>query len=74
MTDEELKAAERRVKDAKADLNELMLNRKYEIEAAAAAIIDEYEVSGAMAKAELNAAERALNDLRRAALRQQEGT
>lgn len=63
--DEELKAAERRVTDAKADLDELKLNRKLEIEAAAAAILDDYEISTAPAMAELTAAERRLNDIRR---------
>ena len=64
--DEDLKSAEQRVKDAQADLDELILNRKYEIEAAAAAILDDYEVTMAAARAEMNAAERRLNDVRRA--------
>jgi hypothetical protein len=68
--DEDLKAAEQRVKDAKADLDELWLNRKYEIEAAAAAIMDDYEISMAPAMAELVTAERRLNDIRRASLRE----
>ena len=68
--DEDLKAAEQRVKDAKADLDELRLNRKYEIEAAAAAIMDDYEISMAPAMAELVTAERRLNDIRRASLRE----
>ena len=68
--DDDLKAAEQRVKDAKADLAELRLNRKYEIEAAAAAIMDDYEISMAPAMAELVTAERRLNDIRRASLRE----
>ena len=68
--DDELKLAEQRVKDAKADLDELRLNRKYEIEAAAAAIMDDYEISMAPAMAELVTAERRLNDIRRAILRE----
>ena len=68
--DDDLKAAEQRVKDAKADLDELRLNRKYEIEAAAAAIMDDYEISMAPAMAELRTAERRLNDIRRASLRE----
>lgn len=68
--DDDLKAAEQRVKDAKADLDELRLNRKYEIEAAAAAIMDDYEISMAPAMAELVTAERRLNDIRRASLRE----
>ena len=68
--DNDLKAAEQRVKDAKADLDELRLNRKYEIEAAAAAIMDDYEISMAPAMAELITAERRLNDIRRASLRE----
>ena len=68
--DDDLKLAEQRVKDAKADLDELRLNRKYEIEAAAAAIMDDYEISMAPAMAELVTAERRLNDIRRASLRE----
>lgn len=68
--DDELKLAEQRVKDAKADLDELRLNRKCEIEAAAAAIMDDYEISMAPAMAELVTAERRLNDIRRASLRE----
>jgi hypothetical protein len=68
--DDDLLAAEHRQEDAKADLEELIENRRYEIENAAAAIMDDYEGQIAAARAELNTAQRRLNDVRRAAAKE----